>query len=357
MPTPDKLRHSAEGILAGRDVSGGRRSVYEREPEAQRRQVTTFYSFKGGVGRTQALCAVGHLLRQHRRRALLVDVDLEAPGLSLSLLGVEELRSKLGFLEIVSDLGRLLVNAIEQDIEVPDDLSGALADQISKNLHVIPPTGDAGEPELITRIKKDFPQLPVPDRQGSLCLLSCGRIYDDYTGGTARLGLQRLLTTELSTDDAKAERLIQAAGFGAKEQRPENVLHVLVRVLHDALLKCRLPGIEGEAEPEYVLVDSRAGLADIGGVCVRGLADHLVVLSGLNRQNLAGTRMALDHLTPERREKRRLTVVLSPVPEAEIELLNKRVNEARRVLLLDSDPYLLHYHKVLFSENQNKLFP
>src|SRR6267143_2941696 len=43
--------------------------------------IVTFYSFKGGVGRTQALVNVGVELAQRGRRVLLVDLDLEAPGI------------------------------------------------------------------------------------------------------------------------------------------------------------------------------------------------------------------------------------------------------------------------------------
>ena len=43
--------------------------------------VTTFYSFKGGVGRTMALVNVAVELAQRGRRVLVVDFDLEAPGL------------------------------------------------------------------------------------------------------------------------------------------------------------------------------------------------------------------------------------------------------------------------------------
>ena len=41
----------------------------------------TFYSFKGGVGRTMTLVNVGYELAKTGRRVLLVDMDLEAPGL------------------------------------------------------------------------------------------------------------------------------------------------------------------------------------------------------------------------------------------------------------------------------------
>ena len=43
--------------------------------------VTTFYSFKGGVGRTMALVNAAVTLALRGRRVLAVDFDLEAPGL------------------------------------------------------------------------------------------------------------------------------------------------------------------------------------------------------------------------------------------------------------------------------------
>ena len=43
--------------------------------------VTTFYSFKGGVGRTMALVNVAVTLALRGRRVLVVDFDVEAPGL------------------------------------------------------------------------------------------------------------------------------------------------------------------------------------------------------------------------------------------------------------------------------------
>jgi MinD-like ATPase involved in chromosome partitioning or flagellar assembly len=44
--------------------------------------VVTFYSFKGGVGRTMSLVNVAAELAKRGRRVLMVDFDLEAPGLS-----------------------------------------------------------------------------------------------------------------------------------------------------------------------------------------------------------------------------------------------------------------------------------
>ena len=43
--------------------------------------ITTFYSFKGGVGRTMALVNTAVALALRGRRVLVVDFDVEAPGL------------------------------------------------------------------------------------------------------------------------------------------------------------------------------------------------------------------------------------------------------------------------------------
>src|SRR5215831_20888387 len=44
-------------------------------------QITTFYSYKGGTGRTMLLANVAWILASAGKRVLIVDWDLEAPGL------------------------------------------------------------------------------------------------------------------------------------------------------------------------------------------------------------------------------------------------------------------------------------
>ena len=43
--------------------------------------IITFYSYKGGTGRSMALANVSYLLASWGYKVLLVDWDLEAPGL------------------------------------------------------------------------------------------------------------------------------------------------------------------------------------------------------------------------------------------------------------------------------------
>lgn len=51
-------------------------------PELCLPRTVTFYSFKGGVGRTTALIHVAWILAMRGRKVVAVDLDLEAPGLS-----------------------------------------------------------------------------------------------------------------------------------------------------------------------------------------------------------------------------------------------------------------------------------
>lgn len=64
--------------------------------------VVTFYSFKGGVGRTMALVNVAAELAKNGRRILMVDFDLEAPGLfDFGLL--EKKETTPGLVEFICD--------------------------------------------------------------------------------------------------------------------------------------------------------------------------------------------------------------------------------------------------------------
>ena len=56
-------------------------------------QIITFYSYKGGVGRTMALANIAVLLAQWRYKILIADWDLEAPGLEYFFQGLSELGS------------------------------------------------------------------------------------------------------------------------------------------------------------------------------------------------------------------------------------------------------------------------
>ncbi|MGV9521229.1 tyrosine-protein kinase family protein [Streptomyces griseus] len=67
--------------------------------------IVTFYSLRGGVGRTTALAAAAQILSERGRRLLCIDMDLEAPGLA-TVLGCPEPREEQGVLPLLLALER-----------------------------------------------------------------------------------------------------------------------------------------------------------------------------------------------------------------------------------------------------------
>src|ERR1022692_2646862 len=53
----------------------------ELPEQSSKGRIVTFYSYKGGTGRSMALANVAWVLASNGRRVLVIDWDLEAPGL------------------------------------------------------------------------------------------------------------------------------------------------------------------------------------------------------------------------------------------------------------------------------------
>ena len=103
----------------------------------------TFYSYKGGVGRTLAMLNVAAVLAQHDRRVVAVDLDLEAPGFGLS-----HLTAALGELPGASDL--LLGRQEDKDIDIEQCQHAILTEQCGQNLRLVP--AGTRTDELIQRL-------------------------------------------------------------------------------------------------------------------------------------------------------------------------------------------------------------
>jgi MinD-like ATPase involved in chromosome partitioning or flagellar assembly len=92
---------------------------------------STFYSFKGGVGRTLALANVAVTLARRGKRVLVVDLDLEAPGLT-TLDVFANAEGKPGFLDFVQQYlteGRVShASAFIHTCEIHNPQSPALSD-------------------------------------------------------------------------------------------------------------------------------------------------------------------------------------------------------------------------------------
>ncbi|WP_172565121.1 ParA family protein [Vibrio navarrensis] len=98
-----------------------------------------FFSIKGGVGRSSALAATAWSLAQSGKRVLILDVDLESPGLSTALLP-DDKQPQYGIIDwLVEDLVDN-ADAIFSDMVATSDLSH------DGQIYVVPAHGaEAGE--------------------------------------------------------------------------------------------------------------------------------------------------------------------------------------------------------------------
>src|SRR4029077_8525550 len=63
--------------------------------------IVTFYSYKGGVGRSMALANIAVLLARRGKKVLAVDWDLEAPGLPRYFAYLKFKQEALGLLPLL----------------------------------------------------------------------------------------------------------------------------------------------------------------------------------------------------------------------------------------------------------------
>ncbi len=234
----------------------------------------TFYSFKGGVGRSMAVINVAGIIAARGFQVLVIDMDLEAPGLSFlaASAGAEKksAQPQPGFVD-------LLLDAVDRSVK--GDLFGLKPTRIMDNYSA---------PFTLPRGFRTNPG-------GKLRIMPAGRLDSDYA--------KRLDRLDLPT------RYREGTGL--------------------ALVKAFKQVVQSARRFDYVLVDSRTGFSDESGICTRDLADCLMVVSGLNRQNVEGTSRFLSALRNSPDERRPLGMILSPIPNGEDALIDQREEEAK----------------------------
>ena len=90
---------------------------------------------------------------------------------------------------------------------------------------------------------------------------------------------------------------------------------------------------------DFILVDSRTGVTEIGGLCIGPLSDNLVVLTALNDQNINGTKQFLEEVgvldptgTAVRLDPKPTVIVASPVPAGEIQTKKVRLENLEKII-------------------------
>ncbi|MFD4142745.1 FxSxx-COOH system tetratricopeptide repeat protein [Streptomyces sp. NPDC058572] len=232
-----------------------------------RGSVVTFYSFKGGVGRTMALANVAWIMASRGLRVLAVDWDLEAPGLQSyfhPLLTDPELRDTDGLIN--------MLRAYQDAVLLPGQES--------------PPPGDSWFEDTVNLDPYVVGLGLRFEEGGRLDFLPAGRQNAAYSDAVTSFNWHHFY-----------ERL----GGG-----------VFLQALREEMI----------SNYDYVLVDSRTGVSDSSGICTVLLPDVVVMGFALNAQNIRG---AVDVARSVHRSDIR-PIRLMPVPmrveDAERERLN-----------------------------------
>ncbi len=110
-------------------------------------RIVTFYSYKGGTGRSMAMANVAWILASNGKHVLMIDWDLEAPGLHRYLhpfLGSDkELSSTSGLMDFFTDFATAARLAYAK--KAPDDW---FHDEASLVRYTTPIDWDFGEGSL-----------------------------------------------------------------------------------------------------------------------------------------------------------------------------------------------------------------
>jgi tetratricopeptide (TPR) repeat protein/MinD-like ATPase involved in chromosome partitioning or flagellar assembly len=241
----------------------------------------TFYSFKGGVGRSMSLANVGELLYRRGLKVLMVDFDLEAPGLERFFEGAENIQD----------------SEVERFFKVGKNIPecrGVIDMVLSyKALRALPTTGVEPANNL-TKTKFPFPVEPLSNfitpikehsNGGALYLISAGqRSKGDYSQFAERV-------QKLDWDDFYLNWNGEQFFDWFRDM--------------------------ASTYADVVLVDSRTGITEMSGICTYHLADVVVMFVAPNQQNLDGTLLIANSLHKRKTEQeqnngRQLEILIIP---------------------------------------------
>ena len=290
-------------------------------------KVFTFYSYKGGVGRTMALVNVAFALARDGYRVLLVDLDLEAPGMT-HFFADEIVRKKIydhkDALDLLLDAKEELANQASsgnRDAVRSDSIAEYV---ISLDL----PNSEGGRQHDL--------QSAIPYLRGRLDIIPATlELLQDKDNVSNNEYLRRMHKLDLPT-------VFSSTGPG----------HKLGEFVHKRFVDARfntpsepLFTLRNKVEAAYdlVLIDSRTGLSEISGLCIGPICDGLVVFTGLNDQNIKGTQFFMRKAGLLGDGSKTYMVVASPVPPWHSSEAESKYNSIRKLLSV-KELHAIPYH-------------
>lgn len=245
-------------------------------------KIITLYSFKGGVGRTMTVANIAFLAALNGRRVLVMDWDLEAPGLIYYFRGLldpvntKALRDAAGVMDFLWDWSETAKSArAAGDIE-------ELTERYS--------TGKVFQDATYSLINHDY--------------LTKGGCLDFIGAGRKIIGAE----PSISYEEALAR-------FSWSEFFNEGAGGYML----DCLKRW------AKANYDLIFIDSRTGLADVSGICTMQLPDVVGMCFILNRQNIDG----IARVSAAVRVKRENDVQLHAIPMRVSRSENPEESDAR----------------------------
>jgi tetratricopeptide (TPR) repeat protein/cellulose biosynthesis protein BcsQ len=199
----------------------------------------SFYSYKGGVGRSLALAYIAKHLARENRGVFVLDLDLEAPGIIYKF-------------KDDPDLAHPDVEPIDKALTKP----GAV-DYIDSFIN-----GDKAPDDLSAYTSTVF----EANKSGYVKIMNAG---------------QNINSVEYWT---------KLSGINWKKQFLEGDregLYILENLRHQ---------IEKQINPDYLLIDSRSGVTILSIICNSVLPDKVVMLLANNDENFYGSALMYNHI-------------------------------------------------------------
>jgi len=241
--------------------------------------IVTFYSYKGGVGRSMAMANVAEILASRGYSVICCDWDLEAPGLeryfSANAREATQMRAWPGIIDLLVEYKRLLSEPGAPKKAESEATSSEQFENVG-GLYL-------RRPHTYAR------QVPV---ESSIHLLTAG---------------SRTTATESAYSEA-----VQTFDWRSfyKEWAGGEYFEFFRKDL--------------QSKADFVFLDSRTGVTEQGGVCTHHLADLVVVLAAPNDLNLQGARWIVRTLSRNELQRFRMGRKLGILPvAARVEVINE----------------------------------
>jgi len=288
--------------------------------------VITFYSYKGGVGRTFLLANVGATLSRWGYRVLCVDFDLEAPGLThyfdgwakaedasaqVSIRCDEPAATGYGLTARERDVLELLAQGLTNK-EIAVRLSGSdttVKAHLASAYRKLGVNNRAAALQIVGKLPLPgaIPDPKAEPADEKILIVDAGRDRETVNAdaiASNHAGLLELVEAFNKGDSVELEEFLShielpsphaPLALLAAGRRDDSYMARVQQLDWGRLYAERNLGAKFErirsawtSRFDFVLVDSRTGVSDTGGICTAQLPDILVTVFAPNRQNLDG---------------------------------------------------------------------